>query len=83
MPGFSPVVRLMGSAVLARFAAYLGRRVIVIAVGCWLVQAGDLRADMIVLRDGQTYAGVIERLTSQSAEVFDGNLRRLLKKVGE
>jgi hypothetical protein len=71
----------MGSELLARFAAYLGRRVVWIAVAGLLSPRGDLRADMIVLHNGQTYTGVIERLTSQSAEIFDGNLRRIVVNV--
>jgi len=81
MPGFFRALRFIGPEPLSRFAGSLRRRLIVIAVACLLWRGGDLRADVIVLRNGQTYAGVVERLTSQSAEIYDGNLRRVVANV--
>lgn len=35
-------------------------------------------ADVVVLQNGRAYGGVIERASSQSVELFDGNLRRVV-----
>ena len=40
-----------------------------------------LPGDVVVLKNGRAYAGVIERLTSQSVHLFDGNLRRVVAQA--
>jgi tetratricopeptide (TPR) repeat protein len=45
---------------------------------CFAVLAGVLHADVVVLKSGRAYVGVIERRTSSSVYLFDGNLRRVV-----
>ncbi|MBM3334610.1 hypothetical protein FJY63_08100, partial [Candidatus Sumerlaeota bacterium] len=52
----------------------------------WIAIAGSLwlaipaQGDVVILHDGRMYAGVVERTTSQSVELFDGNLRRIVSR---
>jgi len=46
-------------------------------VGLSLIHHEFACGDVVVLQNGQTYAGVLEQITSRSVELYDGNLRRV------
>lgn len=54
-----------------------GRKLRALSLGVFLI-ASSAYADVVVLKNNHMYSGVIEEYTSQSVQLFDGNLRRVL-----
>lgn len=70
---------VMGNRILMFLVAVIARRIVRISVFLFsLALSFSVGADVIVLKNKRAYAGIIERLTSQSVQLFDGNLRRVV-----